>query len=42
MQKPFKATDLIYMMKLLLPEIATPAIDPPTPILGNQSSGLVP
>jgi hypothetical protein len=42
MQKPFKAADLIYMMKSLLPEVATPAIDPPTPSLGSQSNGLVP
>jgi CheY-like chemotaxis protein len=45
MQKPFKAADLVYMMKSLLPHETTPeipAIEPPTPGLGERSNGLVP
>lgn len=40
MQKPFKAADLVYMMKSLLPQ--APVIDPPTPGLGDRSNGLIP
>jgi CheY-like chemotaxis protein len=45
MQKPFKAADLVYMMKSLLPHEtapAVPAIEPPTPGLGERSNGLIP
>jgi CheY-like chemotaxis protein len=42
MQKPFKAADLVYMMKSLLPHELTPAVEPPTPGLGERSNGLVP
>lgn len=42
MRKPFKAADLVYMMKSLLPQVATPEIDPPTPGLAEKSDGLIP
>ncbi|KAJ4322435.1 hypothetical protein N0V94_002422 [Neodidymelliopsis sp. IMI 364377] len=42
MQKPFKAADLVYMMKSLLPQVATPKIDPPTPGLADKCDGLIP
>ena len=42
MQKPFKAADLVYMMKSLLPQVMTPKIDPPTPGLIGKSDGLIP
>jgi signal transduction histidine kinase/CheY-like chemotaxis protein len=42
MQKPFKAADLVYMMKSLLPQVTTPRIDPPTPGLAEKGDGLVP
>lgn len=42
MQKPFKAADLVYMMKSLLPQVTTPRIDPPTPGLADNSDGLIP
>ncbi|KAJ4345131.1 hypothetical protein N0V95_005903 [Ascochyta clinopodiicola] len=42
MQKPFKAADLVYMMKSLLPQVATPKIDPPTPELAEKGDGLIP
>jgi hypothetical protein len=41
MQKPFKAADLVVMMKSLLPQ-APSEIDPPTPGLGDHSTGLIP
>ncbi|EUC31350.1 hypothetical protein COCCADRAFT_6749 [Bipolaris zeicola 26-R-13] len=42
MQKPFKAADLVFMMKSLIPQLAPLSIDPPTPGLGSRSSALVP
>ncbi|KAF3002539.1 hypothetical protein E8E13_007158 [Curvularia kusanoi] len=42
MQKPFKAADLVYMMKSLLPQVTTPRIDPPTPGLVEKGDGLIP
>jgi signal transduction histidine kinase/CheY-like chemotaxis protein len=42
MQKPFKAADLVYMMKSLLPQVTTPRIDPPTPGLIEKGDGLIP
>jgi signal transduction histidine kinase/ActR/RegA family two-component response regulator len=42
MQKPFKAADLVFMMKSLIPQLPPLSIDPPTPGLGNRSSALVP
>ncbi|KAI4661935.1 uncharacterized protein J4E78_004725 [Alternaria triticimaculans] len=42
MQKPFKATDLVLMMKSLMPQLAPLSIDPPTPGLGLRSNALVP
>ena len=42
MQKPFKAADLVYMMKSLLPQVTTPEIDPPTPGLTDRGDALVP
>jgi signal transduction histidine kinase/AmiR/NasT family two-component response regulator len=42
MQKPFKAADLVYMMKSLLPQVTTPRIDPPTPGLMEKGDGLIP
>jgi CheY-like chemotaxis protein len=42
MQKPFKAADLVYMMKSLLPQVVTPRIDPPTPGLVEKGDGLIP
>ncbi|KAL5120426.1 hypothetical protein ACEQ8H_001716 [Pleosporales sp. CAS-2024a] len=41
MQKPFKATDLVFMMESLLPQ-APQHIDPPTPGIGSRSDGLIP
>jgi signal transduction histidine kinase/FixJ family two-component response regulator len=41
MQKPFKAADLVYMMKSLLPQVTTPRIDPPTPGLAEKGDALV-
>jgi len=41
MQKPFKAGDLVYMMKSLLPDTAPSNIDPPTPGLAIRSNGLI-
>lgn len=42
MQKPFKAADLVYMMKSLLPQVTTPRIDPPTPGLTERGDALIP
>lgn len=42
MQKPFKAADLVYMMKSLLPQVSTPRIDPPTPGLTEKGDALIP
>lgn len=42
MQKPFKAKDLVYMMKALIPDPTPPAIEPPTPGVEKRSNGLVP
>lgn len=42
MQKPFKAADLVYMMKSLLPQVSTPKIDPPTPGLIDKGDALIP
>ncbi|KAF1851401.1 putative histidine kinase-like protein M3YPp [Cucurbitaria berberidis CBS 394.84] len=42
MQKPFKAADLVHMMKSLLPQKAPSTIDPPTPGVGEKSDGLIP
>jgi hypothetical protein len=42
MQKPFKAADLVYLMKSLLPENTAPVIDPPTPGVEERSNGLIP
>lgn len=42
MQKPFKAADLVYMMKSLLPQVTPPRIDPPTPGLTDKGDGLIP
>ncbi|KAJ4292519.1 hypothetical protein N0V90_009182 [Kalmusia sp. IMI 367209] len=36
MQKPFKAADLVYMMKGLVPQVTTPAIEPNTPGLNER------
>ena len=42
MPKPFKAADLVFMMKSLLPQSPSPAIEPPTPGLAIRSSALIP
>ncbi|KAH7394557.1 hypothetical protein BKA66DRAFT_411005 [Pyrenochaeta sp. MPI-SDFR-AT-0127] len=42
MRKPFKAADLVYMMRSLLPQVALLVVDPPTPGLGEPSNGLIP
>jgi hypothetical protein len=42
MQKPFKAIDLVFMMKSLMPQLAPLSIDPPTPGLALRSNALVP
>jgi hypothetical protein len=42
MQKPFKAADLVSMMKSLMPQMGALSIDPPTPSLGFRSNALVP
>lgn len=42
MQKPFKAADLVSMMKSLIPQLAPSSIDPPTPGVDNRSTALVP
>jgi CheY-like chemotaxis protein len=42
MQKPFKAADLIFMMKSLLPQQPLVGIDPPTPGLAEKSDALIP
>ncbi|KAA8612660.1 BaeS Signal transduction histidine kinase [Pyrenophora tritici-repentis] len=43
MQKPFKAADLVYMMKSLMPQLEQPLrIDPPTPGVEMHSSALIP
>jgi signal transduction histidine kinase/DNA-binding NarL/FixJ family response regulator len=42
MQKPFKAKDLVQMMKSLLPQIAPVVVQSSTPGLADRSSGLVP
>lgn len=42
MQKPFKAADLVVMMNSLLPQQAPANIEPPTPGLGEHSTGLIP
>ncbi|KAF1832600.1 hypothetical protein BDW02DRAFT_421108 [Decorospora gaudefroyi] len=42
MQKPFKAADLVLMIKSIMPELAPSDIDPPAPGLGNQSTGVIP
>jgi signal transduction histidine kinase/AmiR/NasT family two-component response regulator len=42
MQKPFKAKDLVQMMKSLLPQIAPVALEPPALGLASRSKGLVP
>jgi hypothetical protein len=42
MQKPFKAADLVFMMKSLMPLTAPSFIEPPTPGMGLRSSALVP
>ncbi|KAF2627564.1 hypothetical protein BU25DRAFT_439973 [Macroventuria anomochaeta] len=42
MQKPFKAADLVYMMKSLLPQVPTPRTDLPTPGLTDKGDGLIP
>ena len=31
MQKPFKAAELVHMMKGLVPQVVTPATEPNTP-----------
>jgi hypothetical protein len=41
MQKPFKAADLVFMMKSLMPQLAPPVVEPPTPDLGSRSTALV-
>lgn len=42
MQKPFKAADLVSMMKSLMPQQAPPDIQPPTPGLADKPSALIP
>lgn len=42
MRKPFKAANLVSMMKSLLPQTAPTNIEPPTPVMGIQSDGLIP
>ncbi|RMZ67390.1 autoinducer 2 sensor kinase phosphatase luxQ [Pyrenophora seminiperda CCB06] len=43
MQKPFKAADLVFMMKSLMPQLEQPLrIDPPTPGVEMHSSALIP
>ncbi|KAF2820431.1 hypothetical protein CC86DRAFT_471509 [Ophiobolus disseminans] len=41
MQKPFKAGDLVYMMKSLVPDAAPSVIEPPAQGLAVRSNGLV-
>lgn len=40
MQKPFKAADLVYMMKGLVPQVTTPSTEPPTPGVHERMNGL--
>ncbi|KAF2638206.1 putative histidine kinase HHK15p [Massarina eburnea CBS 473.64] len=40
MQKPFKAADLVYMMKGLVPQVTTPATEVATPGLNEKLGGL--
>jgi len=43
MQKPFKAADLVFMMKSLMPQLEQPlCIGPPTPGVEMHSSALIP
>ena len=42
MQKPFKAADLVYMMKGLVPQVVKPNTEPPTPGLDERLAGLFP
>ena len=36
MQKPFKAADLVHMMKGLVPQVVTPATEPSTPCVNDK------
>jgi hypothetical protein len=36
MQKPFKAADLIHLMKGLVVRVTTPSTEPPTPGLDEK------
>jgi CheY-like chemotaxis protein len=42
MQKPFKAKDLVQMMKSLLLQITPLTLEPPTQVLADRSNGLIP
>ncbi|KAF2868646.1 autoinducer 2 sensor kinase/phosphatase luxQ [Massariosphaeria phaeospora] len=42
MQKPFKATDLVHMMKGLVPQVTTPSTELPAPGLDGRIGDLVP
>ncbi|KAF2736302.1 hypothetical protein EJ04DRAFT_562548 [Polyplosphaeria fusca] len=39
MQKPFKAADLVYMMKGLVSQVSTPSTEPPSPLPTRTSNG---
>lgn len=41
MQKPFKAIDLVRMMKELVPQVGTPSSEPSTPGLIGPLSGML-
>lgn len=43
MRKPFKAAELVQLMKALLPKGETLALQPPTPgVTGRSDAGLIP
>jgi hypothetical protein len=42
MQKPFKAADLVYMMRSLVPRVTTPSTDPSTPELEEDLKAIFP
>jgi hypothetical protein len=41
MQKPFKAADLVYMMKGLVPQVTTPSSEPQIPGTADRLNGIL-
>lgn len=41
MQKPFKAVDLVYMMKGLVTQATISSTEPPTPGLDGRSNNIL-